>query len=75
MKRISLLGATGSIGRQTLGVTSLELVAIAVGNNIELCMKIIQAFRPKLVAVKIRKIMNNAKASFQILSLHMVNMV
>jgi 1-deoxy-D-xylulose-5-phosphate reductoisomerase len=56
MKRISLLGATGSIGTQTLQVIQshpekLSLVALSIGRNISLGLKIIQQFSPKLVCV------------------------
>lgn len=64
MKYISLLGATGSIGMQTLDVIKshpdmFELVAFSSGKNIELTRKIIQEFRPQLVSVAEKKIMSN----------------
>jgi 1-deoxy-D-xylulose-5-phosphate reductoisomerase len=57
VKKISLLGATGSIGQQTLDVIKahprdLELVAMSLGDNIEFGRKIITEFRPKLVSVR-----------------------
>ncbi|MDP4083068.1 MAG: 1-deoxy-D-xylulose-5-phosphate reductoisomerase [Bacillota bacterium] len=57
MKLISLLGATGSIGTQTLDVikehpAEFKLVAMSVGNNIGLARKIIVDFQPELVSVK-----------------------
>ncbi|WP_312097935.1 1-deoxy-D-xylulose-5-phosphate reductoisomerase [Niallia sp.] len=56
MKYISLLGATGSIGTQTLDVIKshpdmFQLVAFSSGRNIELTKQIIQEFRPSLVSV------------------------
>lgn len=56
MKHISLLGATGSIGTQTLDVikenpTEFTLSAISVGRNISLARKIITQYQPKLVSV------------------------
>jgi len=56
VKYISLLGATGSIGTQTLDVIKnhpdmFQLVAFSSGRNIELTKKIIQEFRPSLVSV------------------------
>lgn len=56
MKTISLLGATGSIGTQTLDIirehpTEFHLAAISVGKNIDLARKIINEFKPKLVSV------------------------
>lgn len=54
MKNIYLLGATGSIGTQTLQVLrslndSYRLVSICFGNNITEAIKIIEEFNPKLV--------------------------
>jgi 1-deoxy-D-xylulose-5-phosphate reductoisomerase len=56
MKRISLLGATGSIGRQCLDVVSslpdrLSIVAMAAGTNIETFVPQVKAHRPQLVSV------------------------
>lgn len=56
MKKISLLGATGSIGIQTLDIirnqsNDFELVACSAGKNIEELYKIILEFEPKLVSV------------------------
>lgn len=56
MKHIALLGATGSIGQQTLDVIRLHperfrLVSMSVGRNIEEAKKIIREFSPKLVSV------------------------
>jgi 1-deoxy-D-xylulose-5-phosphate reductoisomerase len=57
LKGISLLGATGSIGTQTIDIIrsnrdQFELVAIAVGKNLELTREIINEFHPKLVSVQ-----------------------
>ena len=55
MKKISILGSTGSIGTQTLEVArengDLQITALAAGNNIELLEKQIREFHPGLVAV------------------------
>lgn len=56
MKKIGILGSTGSIGTQTLEVVrnyreDLEVTALAAGNNIQLLEQQIREFRPKLVAV------------------------
>lgn len=56
MKYISLLGATGSIGTQTLDVirehpTEFKLVAMSIGHNLTLARKIIMEFQPELVSV------------------------
>ncbi|MBP5159438.1 MAG: 1-deoxy-D-xylulose-5-phosphate reductoisomerase [Lachnospiraceae bacterium] len=55
MKRISLLGSTGSIGRQALSVISaqddLEVAALAASTNIKLLEEQARRFSPKLVCV------------------------
>ncbi len=54
MKRLSVLGSTGSIGTQTLDVCrklGFEVVALAAGSNIELLEMQAREFRPKLIAV------------------------
>ncbi len=56
MKKISLLGSTGSIGTSTLDVVrknpeTLKVVAMACGRNIDLAAQQIREFRPELVSV------------------------
>ncbi len=56
MKRISLLGSTGSIGVNVLEVVNqfpdrYEVVALAAGTNVELLCKQIVAFKPEVVSV------------------------
>ena len=54
MKRLSVLGSTGSIGTQTLDVCrnlGFEVVALAAGNNAELLEKQAREFKPKIVAL------------------------
>lgn len=56
MKKISILGSTGSIGTQTLEIVKekpeeFKVTAIAAGSNIELLEKQIREFKPYLVAV------------------------
>ena len=56
MKRVTILGSTGSIGRSTLDVLAnnredFRVVALAAGRNIELFEKQIKAFKPEVVAV------------------------
>lgn len=57
MKNISLLGASGSIGTQTLDVLrshpdQFRLVAFSVGKNIDYAVKVIQEFSPQIVSVQ-----------------------
>ena len=55
MKKIAILGSTGSIGTQTLEIVrtnkDLEVTALAAGNNIDLLERQIREFRPRLAAV------------------------
>lgn len=55
MKKISILGSTGSIGTQALDVvrknTDLKVVALSAGNNVELLCSQIEEFKPQLVSV------------------------
>lgn len=56
MKKIAILGSTGSIGTQTLDVVrnyrkDFEIVSFAAGSNIELLEKQIREFGPELVCV------------------------
>ncbi|GIN18916.1 MAG TPA: 1-deoxy-D-xylulose-5-phosphate reductoisomerase [Bacillus bacterium] len=60
MKYISLLGATGSIGTQTLELIrehpeQFQLTAISAGRNIGLVRKIISEFHPQLVSVQTKE--------------------
>ena len=55
MKKIAILGSTGSIGTQTLEVVrenkDIEVTALAAGSNIKLLEEQIREFHPMLVAV------------------------
>ena len=55
MKKIAILGSTGSIGTQTLEVVrengDIEVLGLAAGNNIALLEEQIREFHPKMAAV------------------------
>ncbi len=55
MKKIALLGSTGSIGTQTLEIVrehkDLEITALAAGRNVSLLEKQIREFQPKLAVL------------------------
>lgn len=56
MKRIAILGSTGSIGTQTLDIVrnnreDLEVVALAAGSNVKLMEAQVREFAPKVVAM------------------------
>ncbi|WP_108669659.1 1-deoxy-D-xylulose-5-phosphate reductoisomerase [Peribacillus acanthi] len=57
MKKISLLGATGSIGRQTVDVVKqhpqhFKITAFAVGRNLDLAKQWVLDLKPELVSVQ-----------------------
>ena len=54
MKRIVILGATGSIGRQTLDIVrafpdEFEVIGLAAGSNVELLAQQMQEFHPRYI--------------------------
>jgi len=68
-KGIGLIGATGSIGRQTLDVIRnhpdrFRLVACAAGRNISLTEKIIREFHPRLVSVQMKEDYEHLKQKY-----------
>ena len=56
MKKIAILGSTGSIGTQTLEIVrnneDLKVVAMAAGRNVELMEKQVREFRPDFVCMQ-----------------------
>ena len=60
MKRIAILGSTGSIGRSTLSVAEsypdrFEIVALAAGNNLETTFEQAKRWRPCVVSMAAEK--------------------
>jgi 1-deoxy-D-xylulose-5-phosphate reductoisomerase len=56
MKRISILGSTGSIGRSTLDVVEsyperFQIVALAAGRNLETALEQTRSWKPRLVSI------------------------
>jgi len=56
MRRIAILGSTGSIGRQCLNVVEslsgqFEVVSMAAGSNVELIAEQVARYHPKVVSV------------------------
>jgi 1-deoxy-D-xylulose-5-phosphate reductoisomerase len=67
LKRIAILGSTGSIGRSALQVIEqfpdqFQVVSLAAGKNIDLLAEQIQRFRPKFAAVLDQKLANGLAA-------------
>lgn len=59
MKKIAILGSTGSIGTQTLEIVrdnpDLQVVGLAAGSNIDLFEKQVREFKPKLASLQSEK--------------------
>lgn len=61
MKKISVLGSTGSIGTQTLDVVrkhreQFQIEGLAAGNNIELLLQQITEFKPRKISVATKEL-------------------
>jgi 1-deoxy-D-xylulose-5-phosphate reductoisomerase len=73
MKKLSILGSTGSIGASTLEIVSshpekFEVVALTAGNNLNLLKRQIEQFSPRVVSViteesalKLRRMLSGRK--------------
>ena len=76
MKKISILGSTGSIGTQTLDVVrkndDLQVVALAAGTRIDELEKQVREFKPELVSVADEKLAASLKASISDLPVRVV---
>ena len=56
MKRIAILGSTGSIGRSTLSVAEsypdrFQIVAVAAGANLEAAFEQARRWRPRVISI------------------------
>jgi 1-deoxy-D-xylulose-5-phosphate reductoisomerase len=82
MKRITILGSTGSVGRNALDIISghrnrFKAVALTAGKNVDLIEEQIKSFSPKVVAVadetsarELRRRIGRHASSLKILSGH-----
>jgi len=65
MKKITILGSTGSIGTQALEVADLhgdiEIAAISANSNVELAEKQIRKYKPKVAAMMNKKAADELK--------------
>lgn len=66
IKRIAILGSTGSIGTQTLDVIahdsdSYTVEGLAAGGNVRLLLEQIRRFRPKIVSVANKELADQVK--------------
>ena len=56
MKRIAILGSTGSIGRSTLSVVEtypelFQVIALAAGQNVDTAFEQVRRWKPKLISM------------------------
>ncbi|HKQ85483.1 MAG TPA: 1-deoxy-D-xylulose-5-phosphate reductoisomerase [Candidatus Acidoferrales bacterium] len=70
MRRISILGSTGSIGRQCLDVVAslpgrFEIVALAAGSNVGLVVEQIRRHRPAVVSVSTEDVARQVCAALE----------
>lgn len=68
MKKISILGSTGSIGTQTLDVVAMhpeafEVDGLAAGSNTALLMEQVRQFRPRRVSVATKQLADEIRSS------------
>ncbi len=66
MKRLAILGSTGSIGRSTLSVVEsfpdrFQVATLAAGRNLDLAFDQAQRWRPKLISVAAESHANNLR--------------
>lgn len=74
IKKIAILGSTGSIGVNTLNVIraasdQFEVVALAAGYNLDLLQKQIEDFRPKMVSVASGEVANQLRNRYPTLTI------
>lgn len=77
MKKLSILGSTGSIGTQTLEIVreneDLEVVALAAGSNIKMLEEQAREFKPELICVFDEKKANELKSKIADLNIKVVS--
>src|SRR5205823_10998347 len=66
MKRIAILGSTGSIGRSTLSVVEsfpdrFQVVTLAAGRNLDLAFEQAKRWRPRVISVAAESHANNLR--------------
>ena len=69
MRKIAILGSTGSIGTQTLDIVrkepDLQVTAMAAGSNVELMERQVREFHPALVAMWTEEAANDLRRRLQ----------
>ena len=67
MKKIAILGSTGSIGHSTLRIVEsypdrFQVVTLAAGNNLDVVCEQVRRFQPKVVSVATEENVNKLKS-------------
>src|SRR6202142_3381181 len=80
MKRIAILGSTGSIGRKTLRVVEgfpgrFEIAALAAGNNTELALEQAVRWKPRVLSVALEQDAATIRAKLRGLGLAEIEIV
>src|SRR5215470_12471940 len=80
MKRIAILGSTGSIGRSTLSVVDsfpekFQVVTLAAGRNVELAFEQARRWRPQIVSVALESQAENLSSRLRSSSISGVEVV
>ncbi len=80
MKRISILGSTGSIGRSTLSVVEaypdrFQVVALAAGRNVDAAFDQAERWKPRLMSVAAEKDAEILRARLQAAGVNGVEVV
>lgn len=77
MKKIGILGSTGSIGTQTLDIVrkekDLEVVSLAAGSNVSLLEAQIREFQPKIAALWEEKAADELRTRVKDMSVRVVS--
>lgn len=65
-KRISIIGSTGSIGKQTLDIArafpeQVQVIGLAAGANVELLAEQAREFRPRVICIKDESLVRKLK--------------
>jgi 1-deoxy-D-xylulose-5-phosphate reductoisomerase len=80
MKRIAILGSTGSIGRSTLSIVEsfpdkFQVLTLAAGSNLPLALEQAQRWQPKVLSVATERDAETLRSELKQLSLNQIEVV
>jgi 1-deoxy-D-xylulose-5-phosphate reductoisomerase len=80
MRRIAILGSTGSIGRSTLDVVEsypdrFQIVSLAAGNNLDLALAQAERWKPRVLSIASQQNADTLRASLKKKGLHDIEVV